>query len=149
MEADIGNKPDVTFHLLGRGNVIFRGWSVRVVELFIDFECDCTSDPFRVGLDEAHLQEPYYARCSSVEQVVLHASRLQMHQFRTFVFSVGTSGDAAWLFRWDRSGAVSGPIMYSENGNRELSEFFHRFNLMDRVITAEALKVGVVSSTLT
>ena len=55
-------------------------------------------------------------------------------QFRTFVFSVGIFGDASQLFRWDRSGAVvSGPIMYSENVKRQLSEFFYRFNVMDRV----------------
>ena len=49
--------------------------SSQQMGLFIDFEHDCTSGPFRVGLDEAPFQELYYTRCSSVEQMVLHASR--------------------------------------------------------------------------
>ena len=66
--------------------------------------------------------------------MVLHALSLQMHQFRAFVFSVGIFGDAARLFCWDHSGAVvSGPIIYSESGNRQLPEFFYRFNVTDRV----------------
>ena len=55
-----------------------------------------------------------------------------MYQFRTFSFSVGIFGNVARLFRWDRSGSiVSKPIMFTEKGNRELSEFFYRFNLAD------------------
>jgi hypothetical protein len=65
--------------------------------------------------------------------MALYASRMQKHQFRTFVLSVGIFGNIARLFRWDRSGVVvSKPIMYSEEGNRELSEFFRRFDLSDR-----------------
>ena len=55
-----------------------------------------------------------------------------MYQFRTFSFSVGIFGNVARLFRWDRSGStVSKPIMFIEEENRELSEFFYRFNLAD------------------
>lgn len=65
--------------------------------------------------------------------MALYSTRLQMYQFRTFVFSVGIFGNVARLLRWDRSGVlVSEPIPYTEKGNRQLSEFFYRFNLADR-----------------
>ena len=61
----------------------------------------------------------------------MYSTRIQMHQFRTCIFSVGIFGEVARLFRWDRAGAiVSEPIKYRAADNRELAEFFYRFNLM-------------------
>ena len=70
--------------------------------------------------------DPFY------DQIILCSARLQNYQFRTWVFSVGIFGDVARLFRWDRAGAiVSEAIPYQERGNRDLAEFFFRFDKMN------------------
>ena len=102
------------------------------MELFVEFKRGSTSDPFNMD-GKVPFPKAFETTCASRGQMVLYATRLQMYQFRTFVFSVGIFGNVARLFRWDRSGAiVSAPIMYAEEGNRELSEFFYRLNLTDR-----------------
>ena len=102
------------------------------MELFVEFKRGSTSDPFNMD-GKVPFPKTFETTCASRGQMVLYATRLQMYQFRTFVFSVGIFGNVARLFRWDRSGAiVSAPIMYAEEGNRELSEFFYRLNLTDR-----------------
>ena len=105
--------------------------SFQRMEMFVEFEREFTSDPF--GGDDTAFQGSPHPITTSPGRMALHSTRLQMYQFRTFVFSVGVFGDVARLFRWDRSGAiVSGPIFYREKGNRELAEFFYRFDLADR-----------------
>jgi hypothetical protein len=102
------------------------------MELFVEFKRGSTSDPFNED-GKGPFPKASETACALRGQMVLYATRLQMYQFRTFVFSIGIFGDVARLFRWDRSGAiVSTPIMYTKKGNHELSEFFYRLNLMDR-----------------
>lgn len=105
------------------------------MELFVEFKRESTSDPF-IDNDDPECTEPFEklfdTTCATRGQMTLYSTRMQMYQFRTCVFSVGIFGRVARLFRWDRAGAiVSEPIKYSVEGNRELSEFFYRFNLMN------------------
>lgn len=106
------------------------------MELFVEFKRESSSDPF-TDTDEPDCTEPFQklfdTTCATRGQMTLYSTRMQMYQFRTCVFSVGIFGRVARLFRWDRAGAiVSAPIKYSVAGNRELIEFFYRFNLMNR-----------------
>ena len=103
------------------------------MELFVEFKRELTSDPF-IDTKESteRFQKLFDATCATRGQMTLYSTRMQMYQFRTCVFSVGIFGKVARLFRWDRAGAiVSAPINYSAPGNRELVEFFHRFNKMN------------------
>ena len=133
IEAGAKYKPDVTFYDVNESLPEEHVTSFRKMELvFVEFKRGPTSDPFNRD-DKATFPKTFEATCASRGQMALYATRLQMYQFRTFVFSVGIFGNVARLFRWDRSGAiVSAPIMYAEEGNRELSEFFYRLNLADR-----------------
>ena len=105
------------------------------MELFVEFKRGTTSDPFadtdQPGCKE-QFQKLFDTTCATRGQMTLYSTRMQMYQFRTCVFSVGIFGKVARLFRWDRAGAiVSAPIEYSAEDNRELAEFFYRFDLMD------------------
>lgn len=124
METGAKYKPDVTFYDAKGSLPEEPVTSFQQMELFVEFSRGSTPDPFKESFDTTY---------ASRGQMVLCSTRLQMYQFRTCIFSVGIFGDVARLFRWDRAGAiVSEPIMYSEKGNRELVEFFYRFNLADR-----------------
>ena len=136
IESDVKYKPDIVFYdaekKLHKGCIT----SFQQMELFVEFKRESVSDPF---IDTGDLQcmmpfqKLFDTTCATCGQMVLYSTRMQMYQFRTCVFSVGIFGSIARLFRWDRAGAiVSEPIKYSAKGNRELSEFFYRFNLMDR-----------------
>ena len=130
-ERDARHKPDVTLHDASKPPPEALVPSFQLVELFVEFERESASDPFD-GEDSA-FRRSSHPITTSPGRMALHSTRLQMYQFRTFVFSVGVFGDVARLFRWDRSGAiVSGPILYREAGNRELAGFFYRFDLADR-----------------
>jgi len=106
------------------------------MELFVEFKRENTSDPFTDPDDAGStklFQKLFDTTCTTRGQMTLYSTRMQMYQFRTCVFSVGIFGKVARLFRWDRAGAiVSAPIKYYEAGNRELSEFFYRFDQMNR-----------------
>ena len=132
MEVGAKYKPDVTFYDAKKSLPEERVTSFQQMELFVEFKHGSTSDPFYRD-NKIPFQKSFNTTCALRGQMVLYSTRLQMYQFRAFVFSVGIFGDVARLFRWDRAGAiVSEPIMYSEKGNRELVEFFYRFNLADR-----------------
>ena len=100
------------------------------MELFVGFKRGSASNPSA----DTDNSEPFEKRFDTTYgQMALYSTRMQMYQFRTCVFSVGIFGKIARLFRWDRAGAiVSEPIKYSAVGNRELTEFFYRFDLMSR-----------------
>ena len=122
--------PDITLYPLNRLPPAELLASFQHMELFVEFNSGSTSDPFDVG--DAPFPRSSPTTRASLEQMVWHVTRIQMYQFRTSFFSVGIFGNVARLFRWDRSGSiVSKPIMLTEKGNRELSEFFYRFNLAD------------------
>jgi len=132
METGAKYKPDVTFYDAKKSLPEERVTSFQQIELFVEFKRGPTSDPFYRD-NKIPFQKSFNATCASRGQMVLYSTRLQMYQFRTCVFSVGIFGNVARIFRWDRAGAImSEPIMYSEKGNRELVEFFYRFNLADR-----------------
>lgn len=132
-EPDAKFKPDVTFYGLGRACPERPITSFQQMEMFVEFKRGSASDPFREERGGFPFQKSYDTTCALRGQMTLYATRMQRYQFRTFVFSVGIFGHVARLFRWDRSGVVvSKPIMYSGEGNRELSEFFHRFDLANR-----------------
>ena len=100
--------------------------------MFVEFKRGATSDPFHSD-DQLPFEKLFETTCAVRGQIVLYSTRLQTYQFRTWAFSVGIFGNVARLFRWDRAGAiVSEPISYCEDGNRDLAEFFYRFDLMDR-----------------
>ena len=106
--------------------------SFQQMEPFVEFKRELTSDPF-IDTNESteRFQKLFDTTCATRGQITLYSTRMQMYQFRTCVFSVGIFGKVARLFRWDRAGAiVSAPIDYSAFGNRELAEFFYRFNKM-------------------
>ena len=105
------------------------------MELFVEFKRESTSDPFN-DLSKSRRKKSLLKHndmASAIRgQITLYSTRMQMYQFRTCIYSVGIFGEVARLFRWDRAGAiVSEPIKYSVTGNRELSEFFYRFGLVD------------------
>ena len=132
IEVGAKYKPDITFYDAGISLPDGPITCFQLMELFVEFKRGSTSDPFNEDEDDP-FNKSFDTVCASRGQMALYATRLQMYQFRTFVFSVGIFGKVARLFRWDRSGAVvSSPIKYSEKGNRELSEFFYRLNRTNR-----------------
>ena len=103
------------------------------MELFVEFKRGPTSDPFSELGFKGAFPKHFDTSCDIRGQMTLYSTRMQMYQFRTCIFSVGIFGNVARLFRWDRAGAiVSAPIEYSVAGNRELSEFFYRFDRANR-----------------
>ena len=103
------------------------------MELFVAFKRETASDPFGDADPTGQFQKLLDTACTTRDQMTQYSTRMQMYQFRTCAFSVGIFGKVARLFRWDRAGVlVSAPIKYSAAGNRELSEFFYRVNLMNR-----------------
>ena len=133
----VGCGPDIFFYDSTKNLPEGRVATFQQMELFIELEQETASDPF-TNTDKSGTTMPferlsYMARATRV-QMAMYSARMQMYQFRTCVFSVGIFGKVARLFRWDRAGAiVSAPIEYSTAGNRELAEFFYRFNRMNPV----------------
>ena len=70
--------------------------------------------------------------CAHFDRIGSNLSRQQAYRFRVWTFAVGIFADAAFLFRYDRSGCqVSERIDYStELGNRQLTAFFLRLDRM-------------------
>ena len=100
--------------------------------MFVEFKRGATSDPFHSD-NQLPFEKLFETTCATRGQIVLYSTRLQTYQFRTWAFSVGIFGNVARVFRWDRAGAiVSEPILYCGDGGRDLAEFLHRFDLMDR-----------------
>ena len=134
-ESDAKYKPAIVFYDPAKNIPKGRLASFQQMELFVEFKRETASDPFadtdKPGC-EGQFQKPSDAACATRGRMTLYSTRMQMYQFRTCVFSVGIFGEVARLFRWDRAGViVSSPIEYSTPGNRELAEFFYRFNRMD------------------
>jgi hypothetical protein len=103
---------------------------LQMMEMIVDFEHGDSADPF---ITEDDFFPRFFNNPSEIrKRIVDHANRLQYNQFRTYLFTVGIFGKAARLFRWDRSGCqVTEPIDYSaDEGNRQLTEFFLRFDRM-------------------
>ena len=67
------------------------------MEMFAEFERGFAPDPF--DGDDTALEKSFHSICTSPGWIVLHSTRLQVYQFRTFAFSVGVFGDVARLFR--------------------------------------------------
>ena len=140
LESDARYKPDIVFYDPTKHDPIKNAskdgvTSFQRIELFVEFKRGSGSDPF-AETDKPGGPEQFHkyseATCATRGQMTVYSTHMQMYQFRTCVFSVGIFDKVARLFRWDRAGAiVSAPIEYSKKGNRELSEFFYRFNLMD------------------
>ena len=100
--------------------------------MYVEFKREDDSDPFH-SEDRRSFHKLFENPCETRNLIVLYAACMQVYQFRTCVFSVGIFGKVARLFRFDRSGATfTEPIPYFTGGNRDLSEFFYRFDLMDR-----------------
>ena len=100
--------------------------------MFVEFKCDEDFDPFHCD-DYLSFEEPFQNTCDTRRHIVTYAICMHVYQFRTCAFSIGIFGKVARLFRCDRAGVVfSEPIPYCTGGNRDLSEFFYRFDLMDR-----------------
>ena len=129
-EEEVKYKPNV---------VIYKGdlrdppsvlTSFQRMEMFVEFRHGNDSDPFSI-YDESSEDLLMDAR-STRRQITLYSTRQQAYQFRTSVLMVGIFGKIARFFRWDRAGSkVSVPIDYSKaEGNRHLTEFFTRFDLM-------------------
>ena len=130
-EKDVKSKPGVVLYDANRLPPEALVPSFQHMELFVDFDHQSISDPF--DGDDTAFRKSSHPISTLPGRMALHSTRLQMYQFRTFVFSVGVFGNVARLFRWDRSGAVvSESIRFPEKGNRELTEFFYRFDLADR-----------------
>ena len=130
-ESDAKYKPAIVFYdpakNLPKGCVA----SFQQMELFAEFEQESTSGTDEHGYAQ-QVRKLYDATRAKLREMTLYSTRMQMYQFRTCVFSVGIFGEVARLFRWDRAGAiVSAPIKYSTPGNRELAEFFYRFDRMN------------------
>jgi len=135
VESDAKYKPDIVFYNPTENLPKGRIASFQQMELFVEFNRGVTSDPF-TDTDEPGCTVPFQKlsdeTCATRGQMALYSTRMQIYQFRTCVFSVGVFGKVARLFRWDRAGAiVSAPIEYSTAGNRELAEFFYRFDRMN------------------
>jgi len=135
IESDLKCKPDIVFYDPTKALPEGRVASFQQMELSVEFSREITSDPFtntgKPGRTEPS-QKLSDTTCATRGQMALHSTRMQMYQFRTCVFSVGIFGDVARLLRWDRAGAImSAPIHYSAAGNRELAEFFYRFDRMN------------------
>ena len=101
------------------------------MELFVEFKREDGSDPFND--DGSPFEKVFDTARKTRGEIIRYSTVQQIWQFRTWTFSVAIFGDVARLFRWDRAGTVvSGPIPYREEGNRDLVEFLHRFDMMDR-----------------
>ena len=135
IELDPKYKPDIVFYDPTKNLPGGRVASFQHMELFVEFKRESTSDLFADTDNPRSIkqfQKLFDTTCATRGQMVLYSTRMQMYQFRTCVFSIGIFGKVARLFRWDRAGAiVSAPIEYSTTGNRELAEFFYRFNQMN------------------
>ena len=137
IESDAKYKPDIVFYEQTKKLPEGRVASFQQMELFVEFERESTSDPLpdtgKSGCKD-QFRKLFNTTCATRERMTLYSTQLQMYQFRTCVFAVGIFGKVARFFRWDRAGAsVSAPIKYSTAGNRELAEFFYRFNRMNPV----------------
>ena len=127
-------KPDIIFYGANIGDIEDPLASFQKMEMFVEFKRGNDSDPFH-SHDQLPFEKLFEDTCGTRGQVILYSTRLQTYQFRTWVFSVGIFGKVARLFRWDRAGAiVSEPIPYCERGNRDLTEFFYRFDLVNHVL---------------
>ncbi|KAF9644698.1 hypothetical protein BDM02DRAFT_3149965, partial [Thelephora ganbajun] len=100
------------------------------MEMFVEFKHGNSADPF--ATEGTFFPKLFNNTCASRGQIVLYSTRQQAYQFRTSIFTVGIFGNIARLFRWDRTGCqVTVPVDYStDKGNRQLTEFFLRLDLM-------------------
>ena len=101
------------------------------METFVEFKHLDEDDPFPEEGGTLPLGAPN-AFHPSLQRIASNFVRQQDHQFRTSMFAVGIFGKVARLFRCDRSGCqVTRGIDYStEEGNRQLTEFFLRLDRM-------------------
>ncbi|KAF9643904.1 hypothetical protein BDM02DRAFT_3263846 [Thelephora ganbajun] len=100
------------------------------MEMFVEFKHGNSADPF--ATEDTFFPKLFNNTCANRGQIVLYSTRQQAYQFRTSIFTVGIFGNAARLFRWDRTGCqVTVPVDFStDKGNRQLTEFFLRLDLM-------------------
>ena len=130
-EEDARLKPDVTFYKADTSDSKGHLKPFQTMEMFVEFKHDKQSDPF--CKESQPFEKLFDKDCATCGQIILYSTRMQNYQFRTRAFSVGIFGNVARLFCWDCAGVVVlGPIRYSTRGNRDLADFFRRFNLMDR-----------------
>ena len=129
-EEEVKYKPDVVIYKGDLRNPPSVLTSFQRMEMFVEFRHGNNSDPFGI-YDESSWELLENAR-STRRQITLYSTRQQAYQFRTSVLTVGIFGTVVRFFRWDRTDSkVSVPIDYSTaEGNRHLTEFFTRFNLM-------------------
>jgi hypothetical protein len=129
-EAEAEYKPDVTIYEKKEGPPTRTITSFQKMEMFVEFKHGKFSDPF--ATEENFFPKLFKNTCATRGQITLYSVRQQAYQFRTSILTVGIFGKVARLFRWDRTGCkVTAPIDYStEEGNRQLTEFFLRLDRM-------------------
>ena len=120
--------PYVTIYK-GKGLPAPKRTSFQTMEMIVQFNrLEDRVDPFSTA--NGRFPETFKNTSDTRDKMARYTTRQQTYQFRTSVFSVGVFGKVARLFRWDRAGCqVTEPIKYTtEEGNRQLSEFFVRFD---------------------
>jgi len=129
-ELEAEYKPDVTIYKNDEKTPGRPFTSFQTMEMFVEFKHGNSSDLF--GPKDNLVPKLSGTACASRGQIILYSIRQRAYQFRTSTLSVGIFGKVARLFRWDNTGCnVSEPIDYStEEGNRQLVEFFLRFDRM-------------------
>jgi hypothetical protein len=129
-EAEAEYKPDVTIYERKEEDPTGAITSFQKMEMFVEFKHGNTSDPF--ATEEKNFPKLFKNTCASRGQITLYSVRQQAYQFRTSILTVGIFGNVVRLFRWERTGCkVTVPIKYStEEGNRQLTEFFLRLDRM-------------------
>ncbi|KAF9649051.1 hypothetical protein BDM02DRAFT_1981591 [Thelephora ganbajun] len=146
-EAEAEYKPQVTIYEREKGPPTRTTTSFQTMEMFVEFIHGDSVDPF--PNENGLFPKSFNNTRSSLGQIVLHSIRQQTHQFRTSTLTVGIFGKVARFFRLDRTGCqVTAPIDYStEEGNRQLTEFFLRLDRMADDPEARGWDLTVKSAT--
>ena len=100
------------------------------MEMFVEFKHGDSTDPYT--LVDVPPRTPPESAYSTLTRIHSNLSRQHALQFRTWTFAVGVFGKVARILRCDRSGILlTTAIDYStEEGNRQLTEFFLRLDRM-------------------
>jgi len=132
IESDAKSQPVIVFYDPAKSIPEGCIASFQQMELFAEFERITYGHFVNMRGRVMEVRKIFGATCATLRDMTQYSTHMQMYRFRACVFSVGIFGKVARLFRWDRAGAiVSAPIEYSTVGNRELAEFFYRFDRMN------------------
>lgn len=129
-ETPLSQYPSVIIHQL-RNTPISLVSALQNMDMFVEFNHGDSADPFPSN-GALPPKRPNANARPCLNQIIFNLIRQQGNQFRNSIFTVGIFGEVARIIRWDRSGCrVTAEIHYStEEGNRQLTEFFLRFDRM-------------------